>query len=764
MKKMRQTLALLLAGALTVGSFAGCGGSKAGGETAGTETAGTEAAGTDASGSDTPLVIANDGMSEKFSPFFAESVPDQNIVDVTQISLVYNDRSGEFIYNGIEGETTSYNGTDYTYYGPTDLTITENEDGTVYYDFKLRDDLTFSDGEPVTADDIIFSFYVFCDPTYDGNASVYSLPIEGMEEYRSGMSTLASLLAAAGEDNTEFTFWTEDQQNAFWDAVNDGGAAFAQEIVDYCVENGVSEEGDVAGAAAQWGFDGLAADATAKDFFMAIGDKYGWSFTAMEAESAGSALSDLIPADVYAYATEGVETGDAAANISGIQKLDDKTVRVVLTEVSAPALQTMDIQIAPLHYYGDESQYDYDNNQFGFTKGDLSAIREKTTAPLGAGPYVFKSYENKTVYLEANESYYKGAPVTKELQFKETAEADKLPGVVQGTVDISDPSISKEVMAQICSENSNGEASGDVLTTALYDNNGYGYIGINSQNVKVGDDPSSEQSKDLRKAIATVISVYRDMVIDSYYGDAASVINYPISNTSWAAPQKSDADYEVAFSKDVDGNPIYTDGMSDDEKYAAALDAALGFFEAAGYTVTDGKLTAAPAGAKLSYEVMIGGSGKGDHPSFGILTAASEALKSIGFDLTINDLADGTIMWDALNSETAEMWCAAWQATLDPDMFQIYHSEGGSANYYAIYSDELDELVMEGRTNTDQAYRKAVYKEALDFIVDYAVEIPVYQRQNASVFSTQRVNVDSIPQDLTTFYSYLNEIEKIQMN
>lgn len=79
----------------------------------------------------------------------------------------------------IEGETTSYNGTDYTYYGPTDLTITENEDGTVYYDFKLRDDLTFSDGEPVTADDIIFSFYVFCDPTYDGSASVYSLPIEG---------------------------------------------------------------------------------------------------------------------------------------------------------------------------------------------------------------------------------------------------------------------------------------------------------------------------------------------------------------------------------------------------------------------------------------------------------------------------------------------------------------------------------------------------------------------------------------------------------
>ena len=36
---------------------------------------------------------------------------------------------------------------------------------------------------------------------------------------------------------------------------------------------------------------------------------------------------------------------------------------------------------------------------------------------------------------------------------------------------------------------------------------------------------------------------------------------------------------------DVDGNPLYTDDMTDDEKFAAALEAALGFFEAAGYTV-----------------------------------------------------------------------------------------------------------------------------------------------------------------------------------
>ncbi len=35
----------------------------------------------------------------------------------------------------------------------------------------------------------------------------------------------------------------------------------------------------------------------------------------MEAETAGTALSDLIPEDVYAYSTTGVNVGDAVASM-----------------------------------------------------------------------------------------------------------------------------------------------------------------------------------------------------------------------------------------------------------------------------------------------------------------------------------------------------------------------------------------------------------------------------------------------------------------
>ncbi len=796
LKTRNRLLAVLLAGTMIAGSLAGCGGGSADETPAETAPSETQPAETDkpteeataetpaeeapAANEDTPIVIGHDDVNEKFSPFFGESVPDEDVWLLTTVSLLGYDRKGEIVYKGIEGETREYNGNNYTYTGIADCEVTENADGTVYYDYTLRDDVKFADGETLTADDVIFSYYVFLDPSYDGASSVHALPIQGLEEYRSGSTVLYDLMLSNGEDNTDFTFYSEDEQKKFFETdFPAAGEAFAKSICDYCVAAGYVEDGldEVSNGMVNWGFASLNEDGsitgsatettwtlkdndapTLADYWNEMVVSYDYDYqTLSDTEAADSGLFTFLD-DSYKVT---VETGDSVENISGIQKTGDNSVRVILTEVSAPAIYDLSIYVSPLHYYGDPAQYDYDNNKFGFPKGDLSSVRAKTTQPMGAGPYKYVSYENRTVYMEANEYYYKGTPATKYLQWKTTAESDKFPGVIQGTIDISQPSISKEVLAQIEGENSNGELKGDKVNVDLVDYRGYGYIGMNSQLMKIGDDAGSEESKNFRKAIATVIAVYRDVVIDSYYGEAAAVINYPISNTNWAAPQKSDADYHVAFSLDVDGNEIYKDGMSEDEKYAAALEAALGYFEAAGYTVEDGKITAAPAGGRLDCTIVVPGDGKGDHPSFGIITAAADALKSIGFDLAINDLSDSSQLWDGLNGGTIDMWCAAWSTVPDPDMFQIYHSEGGSATHYRIYQDELDQLVMEARTNTDQTYRKAAYKEALDYVVDYAVEIPIYQRQEATVYSSERIDLDTIVQDATSYWQYRDEIEKL---
>lgn len=772
---MKRALALILSLVMCVGLFTACGEQKNPDGNGGGES------------KDTPLVVGYSAFNQKFSPFFSETEYDQDVWVMTSLGMLNSDRQGQIIMKGIEGETHNYNGTDYTYYGPADCEIVQKDDGTVDYNFKMREDLVFSDGEKVTIDDVIFSMYVLCDPTYDGNSTLYAAPIQGMAAYRAGMTTLAKALAAAGRDNADFTYWTEEQQTKFWDNFDKGLVPFAEGIVAACVEGGMNTEGDIAGAAANWGFDGLAADATIQDFAMAIGNQYGWVFSAMEKEVGNTdALSTMMDADVYNdYPTTGVKTGESADSITGIKKTGDYSMTVTLDKVDATAIYQLGVTIAPLHYYGDPAQFDAENNKFGFPKGDLSSVRAKTTEPMGAGPYKFLKYEDGVVYFEANENYFLGAPKTKYLNFQQCmSDDDKLNGVITGTIDITDPTFSNDTVDAITKANNGSGVDGDKITTDTVDNLGYGYLGMSAACVNVGGEPGSDASKNLRKAFATVFSVYRDVAIESYYGERASVINYPISNTSWAAPQPTDDGYKVAFSVDVNGNDIYTSGMSADERYAAALQAALGYFEAAGYTVTDGKLTAAPAGAKLEYELQIPADGSGDHPAFMMVSEAKKALETIGMNLIITDLSDSSGLWTGIDAHQVDMWCAAWSATVDPDLYQIYYSDvanckgdlgtgknpfggaaqGGSNKMYCIADPELDNLIMTARESLDQSYRKTMYKACLDIVVDWAVEVPVYQRQNAIIFSTERVNMSTVTPDITTFYKWYSEIEKIELN
>ena len=231
----KKLLSLLLCLAMVVCLFAACGETKTPDPTEAPKTTDTPTETpepTEAPAEPKTLVVGYSYFSSKFSPFFASTAYDEDVYSMTQLSLIGSDREGNMILNGIEGETVAYNGTDYTYTGISDTEVVQNDDGT------LRDDIVFSDGEPMTADDVIFSMYVLSDPTYDGSSTFYALPIEGMEEYRSGMSSLGSLIFAAGEDNTDYTYFTAEQQQTYWDSYkNDAVKAFAQEIVDYCVAN-----------------------------------------------------------------------------------------------------------------------------------------------------------------------------------------------------------------------------------------------------------------------------------------------------------------------------------------------------------------------------------------------------------------------------------------------------------------------------------------------------------------------------------------------
>ena len=94
----------------------------------------------------------------------------------------------------------------------------------------------------------------------------------------------------------------------------------------------------------------------------------------------------------------------------------------------------------------------------------------------------------------------------------------------------------------------------------------------------------------------------------------------------------------------------------------------------------------------------------------------------------------------------------------------MYHSSGSSnETSYHLKDENLDQLILLARQSMDREYRKSLYMACLDIIADWAVEIPMYQRYNAVVFSSQRIDTQTLTPDMTPYWGWENDIEKLTL-
>ena len=185
-----------------------------------------------------PLVLATNTLDGKFSPFFYTSAYDGDVVDLTQLYLLFPNKKGEMTA-GIDVASYAY---DYEVEVASD-----NSKST--YTFILKNGLTFSDGKPITVKDVLFSMYVLADPKYDGSSTFYTMKIQGLSEYRLQTSAdtlkmVDAILEAgitSGDDGkmviNPASGVTMDKQEKFWSYLDEAGAKFAQEIIDYVNNN-----------------------------------------------------------------------------------------------------------------------------------------------------------------------------------------------------------------------------------------------------------------------------------------------------------------------------------------------------------------------------------------------------------------------------------------------------------------------------------------------------------------------------------------------
>ena len=121
------------------------------------------------------IIIMTEELSGLFNPFYATSGADMDVVGMTQIGMLSTDDKG--LPEAGDDLPTVVKDFEYKTQGEGDKTET-------VYTFVLKNDLTFSDGHPLTMQDVLFNMYEYLDPVYTGSSTMYSIDIKGLSQYR----------------------------------------------------------------------------------------------------------------------------------------------------------------------------------------------------------------------------------------------------------------------------------------------------------------------------------------------------------------------------------------------------------------------------------------------------------------------------------------------------------------------------------------------------------------------------------------------------
>ena len=178
----------------------------------------------------------------------------------------------------------------------------------------------------------------------------------------------------------------------------------------------------------------------------------------------------------------------------------------------------------------------------------------------------------------------------------------------------------------------------------------------------------------------------------------------------------------------------------------------------------------------LKFTFTIAG-GTDDHPAYQTLQAACNVLNDNGWQISINPNSRALT---ELSTGSLAVWCAAWSSTIDPDMFQVYHMESKATNTLAWGYDwiksnsgelasedykileDLSDLIDKGRSVNEQSARSAIYRQALDKLMELAVEFPLYQRNDLYVYNKSVIDEKTLNQEPTSYSSPMDEIWKVE--
>ena len=140
------------------------------------------------------LVIMTEELDGLFNPFYSTTANDATIVGMTQLGMITTDY--------VNGQVVEAYGDEHAVV-VKDYNKTYNAlKDTTTYTFVIKNGIKFSDGKPLTMNDVLFNMYVYLDPAYAGSSTMYSIDIVGLQEYRTQQETSDSTGTGSVIDQT----------------------------------------------------------------------------------------------------------------------------------------------------------------------------------------------------------------------------------------------------------------------------------------------------------------------------------------------------------------------------------------------------------------------------------------------------------------------------------------------------------------------------------------------------------------------------------
>ena len=385
------------------------------------------------------------------------------------------------------------------------------------------------------------------------------------------------------------------------------------------------------------------------------------------------------------------------------EKVDDLTVRFILTEPFTPFLDYTAIGLLPRHVWGDTPPVE-------LAAGSLDAF------PVSNGPMRVTEITADHIRLEPNPFFAESTPYISALEFHFYPDHSSLfPAYINGEIDgISTILPSDLPLAQ-------AREDLQLFSTLIPGNT---QIIFNLQN------PNLPFFQDVKVRQALYYGLNRERLLDEVVGGQGVLANSLLLPENWAYnDQLTPYTYDPALANQLldEAGWIDTDGDGVRDKDGRRFEFQL---------VTSDNITRQVLVERIALEWQ----------ALGVLAVPTQA--------TIQGLVS-----DLLTPRRFDAALISWETPGDPDPYPLWHStkaEGGGQNYSGWNNEEADLLMVQARSITDEEERKELYWRFQQIFLEEVPAILLYHPVYTYGVSerVQNVQIGSINQPSERFANF----------